>query len=414
MTDVAFNQGIHVPNYKKLIKMEFQFGDGTVNGQWYFDNWVSRGHFNIPDSDTNRCYYVDVNGGVAETLYIQSYGNATLQSVTFYYRQTASLDWNVEDGYHVISQDSEVKMYQDYSFVVTWDSNVDVIPTIIVNNMIIAPQKSEDASAMYTIPVEDNSKIEVCRGSAIVLSDVKSGEEIDLSEYDYANIVAVGIQLENGNGSGCLRQNGWSYQVPFSESNLDSWNFFKTNYQLFCNNMTINAYNAAIESVTLYFSGSSPYTSRPLMLSKMNRNVLVFLHGNNSTDISVLDSNPTTTTVTTTEPAASTTTTTTTTEPAPIAASENGLNVGLDAESAAVCDIQFDTPLFDQTGACRFVITPKDGYTLTNAYAVRVGTVTLSKKSNYTVQTQQWFFWKSKGMTNYTIHVSGVVADSAG
>ena len=121
-----------------------------------------------------------------------------------------------------------------------------------------------------------------------------------------------------------------------------------------------------------------------------------------------------TTTTVTTEPAASTTTTTTTTEPAPIAASENGLNVGLDAESAAVCDIQFDTPLFDQTGACRFVITPKDGYTLTNAYAVRVGTVTLSKKSNYTVQTQQWFFWKSKGMTNYTIHVSGIVADSAG
>lgn len=163
------------------------------------------------------------------------------------------------------------------------------------------------------------------------------------------------------------------------------------------------------------------YTANPLDLSNGSRLVKRYVRGQTIGDLlqlvrreKELQETATTTTVTTTEPAASTTTTTTTTEPAPIAASENGLNVGLDAESAAVCDIQFDTPLFDQTGACRFVITPKDGYTLTNAYAVRVGTVTLSKKSNYTVQTQQWFFWKSKGMTNYTIHVSGVVADSAG
>lgn len=162
------------------------------------------------------------------------------------------------------------------------------------------------------------------------------------------------------------------------------------------------------------------YTVNPLDLSNGSRLVKRYARGQTIDELVELVrrekalQETTTTTTAVTEPATSTTTTTTTTESAPIAASENGLNVGLDAESAAVCDIQFDTPLFDQTGACRFVITPKEGYTLTNAYTVRVGTVTLSKKSNYTVQTQQWFFWKSKGMTNYTIHVSGVVADSAG
>lgn len=114
-----------------------------------------------------------------------------------------------------------------------------------------------------------------------------------------------------------------------------------------------------------------------------------------------------TTTTTTTAPQTTTTTTTTTTA-SPIAASENGKNVGLDESSAAGCNITFSDPLFNDSGVCYFTITPKAGYTLSDSYTVKVGTEVLSAKNNYNAKTGQWFFWSNKIMTDYTIHVEGV------
>ena len=102
------------------------------------------------------------------------------------------------------------------------------------------------------------------------------------------------------------------------------------------------------------------------------------------------------------------TTTTTTTTASPIAASENGKNVGLDESSAAGCNITFSDPLFNDSGVCYFTITPKAGYTLSDSYTVKVGTEVLSAKNNYNAKTGQWFFWSNKIMTDYTIHVEGV------
>ena len=88
-----------------------------------------------------------------------------------------------------------------------------------------------------------------------------------------------------------------------------------------------------------------------------------------------------------------TTTTTTTTTAKPIAASENGKNVGLDETSAAGCDITFSESLFNESGVCYFTITPKAGYTLSDGYTVKVGTEVLSPKNNYNPKIEQWFFW---------------------
>lgn len=98
-----------------------------------------------------------------------------------------------------------------------------------------------------------------------------------------------------------------------------------------------------------------------------------------------------------------TTTTTTTTTAKPIAASENGKNVGLDETSAVGCDITFSESLFNESGVCYFTITPKAGYTLSDGYTVKVGTEVLSPKNNYNPKTGQWFFWSNKSMTDYTI-----------
>ena len=113
-----------------------------------------------------------------------------------------------------------------------------------------------------------------------------------------------------------------------------------------------------------------------------------------------------TTTPTTTTIPPQTITTTTTTQP--IAASENGKNVGLDESSAAGCSITFSEPLFNNSGVCYFTITPKAGYALSNSYTVKVGTEVLSPKNNYNPKTNQWFFWCNKSMTDYTIHVEGI------
>lgn len=115
-----------------------------------------------------------------------------------------------------------------------------------------------------------------------------------------------------------------------------------------------------------------------------------------------------TTTTQTTTPQTTTTTTTTTTTAKPIAASENGKNVGLDETSAAGCDITFSESLFNESGVCYFTITPKAGYTLSDGYTVKVGTEVLSPKNNYNPKTGQWFFWSNKSMTDYTIHVEGI------
>ncbi|MFR4476078.1 MAG: hypothetical protein ACLT3Y_01825 [Ruminococcus callidus] len=86
-------------------------------------------------------------------------------------------------------------------------------------------------------------------------------------------------------------------------------------------------------------------------------------------------------------PPQTTTTTTTTTTAKPIAASENGKNVGLDETSAAGCDITFSESLFNESGVCYFTITPKAGYTLSDGYTVKVGTEVLSPKNNYNPKT---------------------------
>lgn len=86
--------------------------------------------------------------------------------------------------------------------------------------------------------------------------------------------------------------------------------------------------------------------------------------------------------------------------------------MGLDAETAAQCTVQFASPLFSDSGICYFAITPREGYAFSETYTVRVGTVTLSDTLNYSAKTNQWYFWCSSGITDYTIHVDGIVEDT--
>lgn len=126
----------------------------------------------------------------------------------------------------------------------------------------------------------------------------------------------------------------------------------------------------------------------------------------------ISDSKSTTTNTAVTTITTTTTETTATTTESPVAASENGFNVGLDTESAEMCTIAFKSPLFNESGVCYFTIMPKEGYTLSENYTVTVGTVTLEHAGNYSAKSNEWYFWKSSGLTDYTIHVNGITADT--
>lgn len=384
VTDVAFERAIEIPRHRCVEQIIIQIQDsaaGTSAGSWgyaftdeYGWNYQGQGAFETNDL-TDGTFTIDCsNGAPKKYLKIWKNSDSELVSVTFVYKDVKFLDDELyihylqgDSGFNVLRITGNVE-----SGIPNWGNN-----------------------AAY-----------------------QADTDFNLYKFEQSNH-SVSIYPKNSNYQDLTvenLQNALNDKMLPSVAGGDWGNQNNENYHY---EITYAQVTGGLHEIWIY--NGIAYTANPLDLSNGSRLVKRYVRGQTIGDLlqlvrreKELQETATTTTVTTTEPAASTTTTTTTTEPAPIAASENGLNVGLDAESAAVCDIQFDTPLFDQTGACRFVITPKDGYTLTNAYAVRVGTVTLSKKSNYTVQTQQWFFWKSKGMTNYTIHVSGVVADSAG
>ena len=385
VTDVAFERAIEIPRHRCVEQVIIQIQDsaaGTSAKSWGYafteeNGWGDQngGAFGASDL-TDGTFTIDCsNGAPKKYLKIWKYGDSELVSVTFVYKDVEFLD---DELYiHYLQGDSGFSVLQ------------------ITGNVESGIPKSGNPAAYQTDTDFNLYKFE--------------------QSYHSVSIYPKNASYQNLNSDNL--KNALNDKMLSSVAGGDDWsNQNDENYYHY--EITYAQVTGGLHEIWIY--NGIAYTANSLDLSNGSRLVKRYVRGQTIGDLlqlvrreKELQETATTTTVTT-EPAASTTTTTTTTEPAPIAASENGLNVGLDAESAAVCDIQFDTPLFDQTGACRFVITPKDGYTLTNAYAVRVGTVTLSKKSNYTVQTQQWFFWKSKGMTNYTIHVSGVVADSAG
>ena len=385
VTDVAFERAIEIPRHRCVEQVIIQVQDsaaGTSAGSWgyaftdeYGWNYQGQGAFETNDL-TDGTFTVDCsNGAPKKYLKIWKNGDSELVSVTFVYKDVEFLDDELyihylqgDSGFNVLRIAGNVE-----SGIPNWGNNA-------------AYQANTDFN-LY--------KFEQDYHSVSIYPKNSNYQDLTVENLQNALNDKMLPSVAGGDWSNQNDENYYHYEITYAQV------------------------TGGLHEIWIY--NGIAYTANPLDLSNGSRLVKRYVRGQTIGDLlqlvrreKALQETATTTTVTTTEPAASTTTTTTTTEPVPIAASENGLNVGLDAESAAVCDIQFDTPLFDQTGACRFVITPKDGYTLTNAYAVRVGTVTLSKKSNYTVQTQQWFFWKSKGMTNYTIHVSGVVADSAG
>ena len=384
---MAFKRAIEIPRYRYVEQVIIQIQDsaaGTSANSWGYAfteengwNYQGQGAFETNDL-TDGTFTVDCSNG-APKKYLKiwkngSFSDSQLISVTFVYKDVEFLD---DELYiHYLQGDSGFSVLQ------------------ITGNVESGIPNGGNPAAYQTDTDFNLYKFEQSYHSVSIYP--KNASDQNLNSDNLKNAL-------NDETMSPVFGNEWQNNVY-----IENYHYEITYAQV----------TGGLHEIWIY--NGIAYTANPLDLSNGSRLVKRYVRGQTIGDLlqlvrreKELQETATTTTVTT-EPAASTTTTTTTTEPAPIAASENGLNVGLDAESAAVCDIQFDTPLFDQTGACRFVITPKDGYTLTNAYAVRVGTVTLSKKSNYTVQTQQWFFWKSKGMTNYTIHVSGVVADSAG
>lgn len=194
--------------------------------------------------------------------------------------------------------------------------------------------------------------------------------------------------------------NDVNHIFSFADAKIKFYNYYASDVW---NNIKIESvrfvYDVSMDTMMLQDSDVTVYTSTdfigPIKSNRTKSNAAV------------------TSLTTTTTKIITTTTTTTTTTTNPVAASENGFNVGLDAESAEMCTITFTSPLFNDSGVCYFTITPKEGYTLSENYTVKVGTVKLQRAGNYSAKSDQWYFWKSSGLTDYTIHVDGITADTA-
>lgn len=412
VTGVNYEQEITIPDYKNVIAIDVVFenanngggryiiynnGSETLEGSYGINKNQLNLHIDVPGSDNGIVMY-------SKFKLTNHWGDGNIKSITFVYRDTVPLEWLVDDGYTVQSKSETVTLNSNYEFTVTWDKDTKNIPAVVANCDVVSPKSSTESSATYSIPISQKTRISVVSGSAITLDNVAFSQGIDLTQYNFESIYAVEIQVGDFTSArssfgGTIYEGNWEHQVEVKLSSSEWSDSLKVDYTVARNRLTINGWNASLKKVVLYFNGSSEASAKQVAFHKLMRNDSIF--------VCLPEVMETTTTTQTTTPQTTTTTTTTTTAK-PIAASENGKNVGLDETSAAGCDITFSESLFNESGVCYFTITPKAGYTLSDGYTVKVGTEVLSPKNNYNPKTGQWFFWSNKSMTDYTIHVEGI------
>lgn len=349
VTNVSYNQWITIPNYKNVDYIEVKYGKPA--NPWVQLRWA------YGETNDHQVSSEDMQNGMtiisvekpSEKLFLKT-DNVSLIgeliSVTVYYKQTDSTISSDELLIHYIYDDPEYSTVHIFHS----DGNISGIPNY---GKEVAYTKSEDILITFN---DGNGVLHI------------------FPKYNNSDVSISGKpnQLEQ------TKQCGWC------------------TYHITTKMVTDGLHELWIKNGVVYTA--NPDTALAQVASALYREDSISAYLPKSVEA--------TTTITTTVPPQTTTTTTTTTQP--IAASENGKNVGLDESSAAGCSITFSEPLFNNSGVCYFTITPKAGYALSNSYTVKVGTEVLSPKNNYNPKTNQWFFWCNKSMTDYTIHVEGI------
>lgn len=445
VTGVDNYQVLTIPNYKLLSKVEFEFTGENAPIDWechftdsYGWNYTFSKTFRTDDL-TNNKYQIDCEN-VNQQGYLKV-GTSTWQpkmsvkSVTFYYRNpNVTINNKLPDGYTIDKASGTALLDSSYEFTVTWNPEEYRTPTVKINGIKSKPDTidEEKGLATYSTTISRDTEIQVNGGRKNINDNVIVKNDITLNEQNGKEVIqldktreldTVTFELSNGSIEGAYSNysiyvgnytagiRGWQENGKFGID--DKWNCtyeiddttirfkFTGNYKE--DTLVIEKYSGSftIDTITIAYKDSID----TLMLRQASINEFIPKTINSAVLSSAQTEIETTTTVTTTTPPQTTTTTTTT---QPIAASENGKNVGLDESSAAGCNITFSESLFNDSGVCYFTITPKAGYTLSDSYTVKVGTEVLSPKNNYNPKTNQWFFWSNKSMTDYTIHVEGI------
>ena len=376
VTGVNYNVSIAIPNHNNLIGIELKFTScgNFPNVKWFFNNYTQ--YLDIQSKgmlDENNSIYISVNGNADAAMTVQNYntydGMGDLVSVKFYYKQS--------DG----SGTTPVEEKPSY------EENM-----IVFDGDAFKYNQSYDISKYWFVNSEDSKRVP----DQIQIEFAKGNHNCQ------AELSASQFQTESWSGSGetfayygSITGNETNiYTIPSSDINKISL--------LKDVSIKITSYsgNAKVQTIKFIYSNDTATAKFTRIMTRGESISAIFTES-----IPDVTNEVVTTTINTTIPQPTTTTTTTA---KPIAASENGKNVGLDETSAAGCDITFSESLFNESGVCYFTITPKAGYTLSDGYTVKVGTEVLSPKNNYNPKTGQWFFWSNKSMTDYTIHVEGI------
>lgn len=431
--EVPKNGTLEFETNKKLLEVK------SSNTYFHNANKVDDAHFSIEGLIENNydkkvvITYDDGTGNSVTKEYVVHVVNYEMLSVKpssrkLEYGSTVVLAANKEDVSYTI---------QSGDAYITLDGNLVTAGTKDGKAVILASYKGK--YGVETATVEITVVEQIIMGNVFEISEFEWNKEYDISDYFYVDDNGIRIPSEiqihvsyasnentgfnftasvigdfycqyNSNyaanysknvsaNSGDIRNDDATFSIYPGNDNAiqDLKNYKKTSFRnakiSFSNSYQAqNWNNIKIDSITFIYDNAAESVQR--------------VNAINAYLPAAIETAATTPTETTTPQ--TTTTTTTTTTAKPIAASENGKNVGLDETSAAGCDITFSESLFNESGVCYFTITPKAGYTLSDGYTVKVGTEVLSPKNNYNPKTGQWFFWSNKSMTDYTIHVEGI------
>ena len=431
--EVPKNGTLEFETNKKLLEVK------SSNTYFHNANKVDDAHFSIEGLIENNydkkvvITYDDGTGNSVTKEYVVHIVNYEMLSVKpssrkLEYGSTVVLAANKEDVSYTI---------QSGDAYITLDGNLVTAGTKDGKAVILASYKGK--YGVETATVEITVVEQIIMGNVFEISEFEWNKEYDISDYFYVDDNGIRIPSEiqihvsyasnentgfnftasvigdfycqyNSNyaanysknvsaNSGDIRNDDATFSIYPGNDNAiqDLKNYKKTSFRnakiSFSNSYQAqNWNNIKIDSITFIYDNAAESVQR--------------VNAINAYLPAAIETAATTPTETTTPQ--TTTTTTTTTTAKPIAASENGKNVGLDETSAAGCDITFSESLFNESGVCYFTITPKAGYTLSDGYTVKVGTEVLSPKNNYNPKTGQWFFWSNKSMTDYTIHVEGI------
>lgn len=439
VTGVNNYQVLTIPNYKLLSKVEFEFAGENAPVDWDCHFTDSNGWNDTfsktfrTDDLVNNKYQIDCeNINQQGYLKIGTYTwqpKMSIKSVTFYYRNPNVIITNkLPDGYAVDKASGTALLNSSYEFTVTWNPEEYRTPTVKANGKKLQYRTIDEVvgTATYEIKITEDTEIQISGGkpfdgNTLIVDDFKWNQEYDISKYFYVNnsgnrIPSQIIVHANGDTYYSVALRGTCKYQYGNQYDGELWSR-NTNYEC-----TKEVQESSVNYIyKINISGLELFENAKLCFYQGSQDVeidyITFVYDSvaqtmqrsnaiNAYLPAAIETAATTPTETTTPQPTTTTTTTTTAKP--IAASENGKNVGLDETSAAGCDITFSESLFNESGVCYFTITPKAGYTLSDGYTVKVGTEVLSPKNNYNPKTGQWFFWSNKSMTDYTIHVEGI------